>query len=507
MREESTASEQHVLAARLDLNIEEIQDRFGRSQDLVVKEMTYGTTDIALVYIDGLVDTHVLNQSIIASLLNGDKYSSSLPSYSTPANLLDFFKEEVLSIGDIGQLKEMSCLFNSLLSGDVVLLAEGHAGGLHIGAAGWEDRNVGEPTTQTVIRGPMEAFTENIRTNTALIRRKIKDPQLWLEGRQIGTVTKTNVAVMYMRQIADESLVQEVFSRLDKINIDSILESGYIEEFIQDKTWTPFPTVYNSERPDTIAAGLLEGKVAIIVDGTPFVLLVPALFVQFFQSAEDYYQRADVSSLLRLMRFMAFFITMLSPSLYIAVTTFHQEMLPTNLLINLAAQREGVPFPAFIEALMMEVTFEILREAGVRMPKTVGQAVSIVGTLVIGQSAVEAGIVSAVMVIIVAITAISSFVIPAAGMSISIRMIRFILMGLAASFGLIGIMVGLLLLIIHLSCLRSFGVPFLSSLSPFHGKDQKDTLFRLPWPLMTTRPMSTAKENLWRQPKTPKPKT
>lgn len=488
------------LRNRLIPNIEAIQTRLGASQDVIVKEMFYSDTRLCLIYMDGLVDIHVVNQSIIQPLLSEEK-QHTYKAIKQGASLPAFLKEIVLPVGNIGMLKEMNGLLDCLLSGEVLLLVDGYCEGLHIAAAGWEDRNVGEPSTQSVVRGPMEAFTENIRTNIALVRRKIKDPQLWVEGREIGTLTKTHVAVMYMKQLAKDSLVDEVFRRLDQIRIDSILESGYIEEFIQDKTLTPFPTVYNSERPDTIAAGLLEGKVAIIVDGTPFVLLVPALFVQFFQSAEDYYQRADISTLLRLIRFLAFFITMLSPSVYIAVTTFHQEMLPTNLLINLAAQREGVPFPAFVEALLMEITFEILREAGVRMPKNVGQAVSIVGTLVIGQSAVEAGVVSAVMVIIVAITAISSFVIPTPSMSISVRMIRFVLMGLAASFGLIGILTGMLLLVIHLSCLRSFGVPFMSSLAPFHGKDQKDTLFRVPWPRMTTRPMSTGKANLRRESK------
>ena len=234
---------------------------------------------------------------------------------------------------------------------------------------------------------------------------------------------------MFIKGIVNDKVVEEVRKRLDRIDIDGILESGYIEELIQDETYTPFPTVYNTERPDVIAAGLLEGRIAILVDGTPFVLLVPALFTQYFQSAEDYYQRSDFG-LLRMLRYLALFIALLGPSLYIAITTFHQEMLPTALLISLAAQREGVPFPAFIEALMMEVTFEILREAGVRMPRAVGQAVSIVGALVIGQAAVEAGIVSAAMVIVVSITAIANFSFPSFNMAISIRILRFVFDGI-----------------------------------------------------------------------------
>ncbi len=227
--------------------------------------------------------------------------------------------------------------------------------------------------------------------------------------------------------------------------------------------------------------------------------LHPHFSYNFFQSPEDYYQRADISTLLRLIRFLAFLITMLAPSLYIAITTFHQEMLPTSLLVSLAAQREGVPFPAFVEAMLMELTFEILREAAVRMPKTVGQAISIVGTLVIGQAAVDAGFVSAAMVIIVAITAVSSFVVPAVNLSIAIRMIRFLLMGLAASFGLFGIMTGLIVLVLHLTGLRTFGVPYMTSIAPFVFENQKDTLFRIPWRGMVLRPKQSGSQNMQRQ--------
>ncbi|MDF2715848.1 MAG: gerKA5 [Paenibacillus sp.] len=312
---------------------------------------------------------------------------------------------------------------------------------------------------------------------------------LYVEGLADKSFIHDTILVPLLQHVQSDA-VPKYADYADRLHgLKNVLTAGDIS-IIQDKTLTPFQTVYNSERPDSIAAGLLEGRIAILVDGTPFVLLVPALFIHYFQAAEDYYQRADISTLLRVVRFISFFFALLAPSLYIAITTYHQEMLPTNLLISLAAQREGVPFPAFIEALLMEITYEILREAGVRMPRTVGQAVSIVGTLVIGQAAVEAGIVSAVMVIIVSITAISSYVIPSSGMSISIRMIRFILMGLAASFGFYGILIGLIILVLHLASLYSFGVPYMSPLGPFLPEDQKDTLFRVPWPKMTTRPRS-----------------
>ncbi|WP_341415819.1 spore germination protein [Paenibacillus filicis] len=469
----------------LNITLRQIVSIMGQSPDLIVRKMTLANDwQIALLYINGLADLPMIQSAILDSLVNG-KFAYTPSLHGSP---LSFLKEKVLTVGDISPIDRLHAIFPYLLSGDAIVLLDGFADGLRIGVTGREERNVSEPQSQPSIRGPMDAFTETLLTNISLIRRRVKDPQLWLEVHEIGKVTKTSVALMYQSTIANEQMVQEVRRRLKEIDIDGILESGYIEEFIQEKTITPFPTVYNSERPDTIAAGILEGRVAILIDGTPFVLLVPALFIHFMQTSEDYYQRADISTLIRIVRYLAFFIVLLAPSLYIAITTYHQEMLPTNLLLNLAAQREGVPFPAFIEALMMEIVYEILREAGIRMPRTVGQAVSIVGTLVIGQSAVDAGVISAVMVIIVSITAISSYVIPANAMSISVRMLRFLLMGLAASFGLFGILTGIILLTLHLNSLHSFGVPYMSPIAPFSLSDQKDTLFRISWPRMIRRP-------------------
>ncbi|MGY5483581.1 spore germination protein [Paenibacillus sp. ALE2] len=484
----------HV-SSNLKDNVNHIESSFGNSGDVIIKELLWMQKwPAALFYIDGLVNTQLLHDSVLRSLMRVNEHH--VPEDVEP---FDYLKDQVLIAGHSGSVDEMDALFNQMLSGSIIILLDGYAKGIWIDAVGWEDRNVSEPQSQTVVRGPMEGFTENLRTNTALIRRRIRDPRLWMETRQIGQVTHTNVSVMYIKGIADEGVIQELRDRLDRIDIDGILEGGYIEEEIQDETFTPFPTIYNSERPDSVAASLLEGRIAILVDGTPFVLLIPALFVQFFQSAEDYYQRADISTLLRLLRFFSFFIAMLAPAVYIAVTTFHQEMIPTNLLVSLAAQREGVPFPAFIEAMLMEITYEILREAGVRIPKTVGQAVSIVGTLVIGQAAVDAGVVSAAMVIVVSITAISSYVIPENGLSIAVRIVRFALMMLAAAFGLLGILMGLIVLLLHLTSLRSFGVSYMSPFGPYVESDIKDTLFRLPWPRMKSRPQSMPIQNTIRQ--------
>jgi spore germination protein KA len=491
------------LTTSLPENIKKIKEVLGNSGDIVIREIRIGPgrqIQAAIFYTEGLVDTKSAQQYIMETLMSDIEF--------TGPNLLQDMKDCILTVGDIQDVKEFGTLFTSLLSGDVILLLDGFAQGFMIGMSGWESRNVSEPATESVVRGPKEGFTENLQTNTALIRRKIKDPNLWLERKQIGRVTKTNVAVMYIHGIVNDKIVEEVRMRLDRIDIDGILESGYVEELIQDETYSPFPTIYNSERPDVIAAELLEGKIAILVDGTPFVLIVPALFISFFHSSEDYFQRADISSFIRVLRVIGFLIALLGPSLYIAITTFHQEMLPTQLLIGLASQREGVPFPAFIEALMMEVTFEILREAGLRMPKAIGPAVSVVGTLVIGQAAVEAGIVSAAMVIVVSITAISSFVFPASNMSMAVRMLRFPLMGLAASFGIFGIIIGIIALVLHLCSLRSFGVPYMSPFAPIIVDDLKDTIFRVPHWAMSSRPRLISQKNVRRERNAPpKPDT
>lgn len=338
-----------------------------------------------------------------------------------------------------------------------------------------------------------------------MIRRYIKNPNLWVEKMKKGSVTNTDIALMYIQGICDEKVLKEVKQRLEKIDIDSILESGYIEQLIEDETFTTFPTMYHTERPDVVAGNLLEGRFAIIVDGTPFVLIAPALFVQFFQSVEDYYSRFDIATSIRILRVLVFFISLVAPAVYVAATTFHQEMIPTQLLVVIAAQREIVPFPAVVEALTMEVAFEILREAGVRLPRVVGSAVSIVGALVIGQAAVQAGIVSPAMVIIVALTAIASFATPAFAMAISARLIRFIFIIASAVMGFYGLILGIIMMFVHLCSLRSFGVPYMSPLAPFSSQGVKDALFRVPWWADEKRPESVSKEDKVRQGKDQRP--
>lgn len=499
---QESESDKNTLKSNLQENLKIIKDSLGESSDIIFREVRIGKVGkikAGIIYTDGLTDTTTLQDFILETLMIDINEIELRKKITSEQNLVTFLKDFAMTVGEIKELKNFETLYTGLLSGDTIILIDGFTEGLVISNKQWAERAISEPTSQTVVRGPREGFSENVRVNTALIRRKIRDPNLWMESKVIGNRTKTNVAIMFLNGVANDKIVEEVRLRLDRIDIDGILESGNIEELIQDAPYSPFPTIYNTERPDVVAAALLEGRIAILIDGTPFVLIVPALFVQFFQSSEDYYQRADIASLIRLLRFFSFTIALLAPALFIAITTYHHSMLPPALLISLAAQREGAPFPAFIEAIIMEVTFEILREAGVRMPRTIGSAMSIVGAFVIGTAAVEAGIISAAMVIVVSITAISSFVSPTYDIAIAVRMLRFIFMAIAASFGLFGITVGLIALILHLCSLRSFGVPYMSPLAPFNLSDQKDTFIRLPKWRMLTRPRLIDQQNMVRQ--------
>ncbi|OZM58317.1 spore germination protein [Lottiidibacillus patelloidae] len=496
--DEKKVEESLIIEKSLKNNMQHLQKFIGSSDDITVRKIIIANDiNVTLIYTDGLVDSQRVREIFDTLLIKTKEANIEVKKHEK--NITSFIQEQVLTNDEIQIVQSFSDILNAVLSGDTAILIDGNDQALLVETKGWEKRAVSEPLSQTVVRGPQEAFTETLRTNTALIRRKIKDTSLKIEQKKIGRLTKTDVAIAYIDGIVDESVVQEVKDRLSKIDVDAILDSNYIEEYIQDETYTPFPTIFNSERPDTISAGLLEGRVAIIVDGSPFVLLVPTIFTQFFQAAEDYYQRWDIASLLRLLRFLAFFITLFAPSLYIAVITFHQEMLPTTLLISLQSQREGIPFPAFIEAIIMEITFEILREAGIRMPRAVGSAISIVGALVIGEAAVQAGLISPSMVIVVSITAISSFIFPAYNIAISVRILRFPMMALAASFGLIGIIMGTIFLVLHLCSIRSFGVPYMAPVGPSIKEDKKDTLIRFPLRGLFSRPSVIANKNKIRE--------
>jgi spore germination protein KA len=494
-----------LIQVSLSGNLNKIKQKTGNSSDVVIREIKMGgNSDIktAIVYVEGIVDNQSIQEYLLQSMMKDDQKEEV-----NQHNVIDLLSEDMMTVGNVSSINNWDDLFLALMAGDTLVLVDGVDQALSASTKGGEKRSISESSTQMVVRGPKGAFTESIGTNTSMVRRIIKTPDLWTETLKVGRATKTDVAIMYIHGIANDKVVEEICQRLHKIDIDSILESGYIEQLIEDQTMTPFPTMYNTERPDVVAGNLLEGRIAIFVDGAPFVLLAPAVFMQFFQSAEDYYARFDIATSIRLLRVFMFLISIIAPATYVAVTTFHQEMVPTTLIVAIAAQREAVPFPAFVEALVMELTFEILREAGIRLPKAIGSAVSIVGALVIGQAAVQASIVSPAMVIIVSITAIASFATPSFDMAISARLIRFLFMLGAASFGFYGIILTLLMMVVHLCSLRSFGVPYMAPFAPFIPVNMGDTVVRLPWWTLRQRPRlvstNTVREGTNQRPQPP----
>jgi len=462
------------LSTSLQENIAMVQKVLGQSNDLVLRHFHIGGiengTPAALMFIQGMVNNEEISEFII-------KYMSN------PAT-----RHEQPAVQELDTAKGLRQAVRNILSGNSVLFIEGTSDALIPNTKGWPMRGVEQPHTESVVRGPRDAFCETLALNSALIRIRLKDPKLRLRHLVVGQRTHTDVFVMFVEGLAAPNVVEEIIRRIQSINVDAILESGYIEQMIQDRSWSPFPQMQNTERPDKATANLLEGKVVILVDGTPFALIAPAIFSQFYQSPEDYYERFYIATLLRIIRFISMSIALLLPSFYIAFSSFHPEMIPSRLLIAMAAGRSTVPFPSIVEAMLMEIAIEILREASVRLPGPIGPTIGIVGALVVGEAAVTAGLVSPIMVIIVALTTIGSFASPSYSASIAIRMLRFPLMLLAAMFGLYGIMLFVIIILIHLSSLKSFGVPYLSPLSPINLLGMRDLILRAPYSFLRTRP-------------------
>jgi len=459
------------------------QHIFKDCADIVVQSMLVGgRVGGLLVYTRGLADADLMADNVVRPLL----------FELAEAPLSDLSPERLSGAGlgsgsvAVGQTYKDAAV--AVLDGKAALLVDGYGQCLTFDVKGGKRRSVEEPPSEVVVRGPREGFNEDLSTSVSLLRLKLRTPRLKAIQWRMGAQTQTRVMLLYLEGVADSEVIAEARRRLEAIEIDGVLESGYIESFIEDLPWSPFPQLLNSERPDTVAAQLLEGRFAIMIDGSPFALYAPVTFWQIFQTPEDYYERFLIGSFLRSLRLVFGMISLFLPALYVAVITFHQDMLPTSLMLSIASAREAIPFPALVEATMMELSFEGLREAGVRLPKTVGQAVSILGALVIGQAAVEAGIVSAPMVIIVSLTGIASFTVPHFNGAISLRLLRFPLMLLGGTFGLVGIALGALWIGIHLCWLRSFGVPYLSGVAPFRASDAKDLLIRAPWWAMVRRP-------------------
>ena len=479
----------------LDVNIAKVKELLKDCDDIVYKEFVVGEEQklrFTAVYIDGMIDKEVLNGAVLNPLM--------IYARETPPNapkLADKLYELVrygnIPASELAETQDIDEALLSILIGDAVLFIDGTSTLIIIGAKGWPARGVTEPSTEAVIRGPRDGFVETFRMNTALVRRRIRDPKLKLKQLRVGRRSQTDVGVFYIEDIAKPELVDEVFRRIQSIDIDAVLDSGYIEQLIEDNPYSPFPQILSSERPDEAAAELYEGRVVVLVDNSPFGLIIPATLNSMFQSPEDYYDRWIIATVLRWIRFAASFIAMILPSLYIAFTSYNTGVLPTKLVLSIAASREGVPFPALVEAFIMEGTLELLREAGIRLPAPIGNTIGIVGGLVIGEAAVRAGIVSPIMVVIVAITAIASFANPSYNLSVGFRLLRFFLMVASGLLGLYGLMLGLILILTHMARLKSFNVPFLTPFVAMEPEDFKDTMYRAPTFKMIKRPPLTSK--------------
>ncbi|WP_138419387.1 spore germination protein [Aquibacillus sediminis] len=470
------------IGTNLDKNLTSLKTMLGEPTDLIIREITIGPNQekIAMIYMSGMTDNQLVHNNILKTVL------SSQPQ--ADADLLDYFYQEIIAIADITKTNSLDDVSYAILSGDTAIYVDGTNTVLLMGTAGGEDRAVEEPQSERLIRGPRAGFIENIGTNLSLIRQDIKDPNLRFKTHEIGRRSKQKLVVSYIEGIIHPDLVDEINRRLASIDTDYAVSSGEVEQWIQDSFLSPFPQLVDTERPDRAVEALLKGKVVILVDGTPFVLITPVTLTETFHSLEDDNQRWIVGTSLRFLRYLSAFIAIFLPSLYIAIVSYHPEMLPAKLVFSIAAAREGVPFPAFVEALMMAITFEILHEAGVRLPKIIGATIGIVGGLVIGESAVSAGIVSPIMVIITALTAIASFTAPHYSMAISLRLLRFTFMIAAAFLGLYGIILVYIMVNIHIVNLKSVGIPYSVPFAPVIGKDWKDMIIRAPLMMLMKRP-------------------
>lgn len=478
-----------LLSASLKTNIDSIKQVLGSPQDLISREFKINNSEhpCAVVCIDGLVNSDLLHDKVVKHI----QLLMPASGKQTPASgaeLVPMLLDNVLSVIEVTTENKMNEVLTAMLSGDAALLVDGADQAIVIDCKGWNSRGIEEPASEGLIRGPREGFNENVRDNTVRIRRRVRDPALRMDGMRIGRRSRLDLIIAYIDGIAHPDMVNEVKRRLASIDVDEVGESGDIEQWIEDDFLSPFPQVQNTERPDKVASALFQGRVAILLDGTPFVLIVPVTLGLMMHSPEDFYERWIVGSLARLLRYVAAFLAIYSPALYIALVTFHPGLIPSDMAFSIAATREGVPLPAFAEALIMVTTMELLQEAGIRLPRPIGQTVGIVGGLVIGEAAVAAGIVSPVMVIVVAITAISSFAIPAYNLAIAFRIIRFGVMFAAAMFGLFGVILAFIGMFIHIANLKSFGVPYSTPFAPSLVRDWKDLVLRLPITMMKKRP-------------------
>ncbi|MHC6180210.1 spore germination protein [Clostridium sp. JNZ X4-2] len=476
----------------IEKNKSYIESCFSNCFDLVIREISLFNIKekkALIVYLEGFSKKSLIENFLIAKLTS-DNYSKS--SYTDEIQ----FIKSTFGIKDENIHTDINKSIKSIVTGNPVVFIDGLEKSFEIDLNNPPKRNINEPPTDSVLRGPREGFTESLIENINLIRKKIKNPNLKMEKFILGKETHTDIIISYISGVTDNKIVEEVKKRLKKIDVESVLDSNYIEEYISDEPLSIYPLVFKTEKPDIAASKLLEGKIIIIVDGSPVALSVPTLFVEFFQSGEDYYIKYSSATLNRIIRCISLITTIALPAIYVALNNFHQELIPTKLIISIVDSRSSVPLPALWESFFMLVAFEIMREAGMRMPKTLGPAISIVGGLVLGDAAVNAGIVGSPIVVIVSLTAITKFTVPSIEFELPIVYIRFFFLFLSGYLGLIGLTCGILLISTRLSSIRCFGIPYMFPIFPFNIDPQEDQIMRSPiWKLNRTQKSNKLKNN------------
>lgn len=432
----------------------------------------------ALVYLSGLVDKNSINNNVLRPLQF--ETGSSDSSYGFTIN-----------VGQINPLIAWPQIENAILQGSSVLLVGSRTEAYALGTQGWPQRAIEDPQLEASLKGAHQGFVETGSQNIALIRRYIQSRELKIKELVVGRRGNTLISILYLADVAHPEVLTELEDRIQQLDIDVILNTGELAELIEDNPYSPFPQFITTERPDAAASQILQGRFAVVVDRSPSVLIAPVAFMSFFQNIDDYSTRWSIATFIRLLRIFSFFIAIFLPAFYIAVISYNFEIIPVKLLLTIGEFRGRVPFPPFVEAILMEVTLEMMREAGVRLPAPVGQTVGIVGGIVIGQAIVQAGLISNLMVIVVASTAIASFILPNYDMVAAVRLIRFGMMIAASMFGIVGIIIGLMIMIGHLIALESLGTPYGTPFAPVRFADWKDTFVRLPLWTMGKRPLGT----------------
>lgn len=459
----------------------------GDSADVIFSDFHIGANGkvkMTLLYIDGLVDTNLINDFILKPLITGEQFNY----LDNSRDIVNLIEEGRLYFASHKVVYTTEDCLAEVMMGNVAIIFDNVNTAITFDVKGFDKRSITEPSGENVLKGAKDTFIEVLRTNTALVRRKISTPNLKVKQVVVGEQTITHIAIIYIDGITNANLVDEVIKRIEGLEIDEVVTIGYIEEYIIDNKITAFPLLASTERTDKFCANIISGRVGVLIDGLPMGIVIPGVLNQFLQAPEDYAQNYLVSSIIRLMRYFLMFLTLLLPGFYVSVVTFHQEMIPTDLALSIASSKQGVPFPSFVEVLLMLIAFEILLEAGLRLPKNIGDAVSIVGALIVGEAAVSARIVSPGIVIVVALTALATFTMPNQDLSNALRLWRFVLTIFSSIAGLVGLAIGSLLLLLHLCTIETFGIPYLIPFVSHEGREYADTIFRLPLYLNKYRP-------------------